>query len=387
MKNALGRALITLTIIATPVEAQNEQEELTDFLTSAFQIQTIEQRFLDPTQTAKTSTPVPSLTLNATSKDSIAALRIGGNLATAIPKLNYFDWFAQLSTPLNENKPRTTLATFDALPGNRSLELGISWTNKKKKAQEKAQIVARQIMAIQSNSDAASLVEISPGSSIPEETKETLIDAFLGPQISGAPGRERDRRLAASLNPASIDLGSAEVDEAVWYIGLSGKGGLKKYEYASEATFSKEEESLTSTVGTLSIGKQWPQKSLYLGLTASAKDFYEEHDPVNICTPVPSSPLSTCEELALGHPDSKSSETLGVEMHHMFAPNFGLVPRIAYDLEDEKTTFQLPLFFILDRSDEPKLNGGIAVQWNSKTEDWEVSVFVGEITNIPKALR
>lgn len=160
------------------------------------------------------------------------------------------------------------------------------------------------------------------------------------------------------------------------FLTASAKAEQQDFRFVDSATLASGKEShigrsFTAAVGTFMQGKYYGELSYSRGTEFSGGR------TADLCAPFGSTRALECRKVTLGPPTEATSEDLKIEMRRLFG-SIGFAARLARDLESNVTSAELPIYFLQKMgASEVELNGGIAIKWNSDTDDFSVSAFIG----------
>jgi hypothetical protein len=307
---------------------------------------------IDPAQRSSEFASPPTFTLEATKDDSDAVIRFGVPLA---PAGSNNEFAVELRAPLNK-KGNTQIATLGGLSGVPSVSLQWKYPSEAKKAEA---MVTSALKTASSTDASASLARL--------------------------------RQSGSSVGPFGMLRTIAQVQSG-WApsVALTATGGRQSYDFADPTTFADASESRTSYSFGITGGAKYLPTHSYFGLSASYNRKYKEQDSVNRCSPVSgNTSVLKCDAVALGAPDRKSGTVVKFDYHQPITVHLGVNPVVARDLKQRVTTVSVPFYFIPEdataQPDKIKLNGGVALDWDSKKHDVVISIFVGAFGNRPGA--
>jgi hypothetical protein len=363
--NASACVCLALLLFGAPAGAQEtgEQEPKTweEEASSYFVLEEVLMRGSDdPTLKSPLAVPQPKLILETKDGETIIKARIGMEMQKR------FMLDLQVSSPTNTSG-NTTLASLDGLSDGSSAEVGFSWIlwpEEKtrlmlKDAQRKmAEAGVRRNMS-EAEHDEAMRLYTDPKVSIPARPSAV---AALGPTLYKRALEESTMTLQKNHPPV--------------FLTARAKVGQQEFHFVDEETLESDDQThagheFTASVGAYMRGKFYIATSYRGGREFTAKR------KANICSPFEETDSLECRDVVLGAPTERATEKFDIEIRRLFG-TLGFQARLSRDLRENITFVEVPVYFLqkLGLSDM-ELNGGVAVKWQSDTDDFSISAFIG----------
>ena len=157
------------------------------------------------------------------------------------------------------------------------------------------------------------------------------------------------------------------------FIGAVGKIGQKKYQYTDPLTAESNEASETNY--SLSGYAGFLTKSDYLLLAGYRfEKYYKGGKEVDFCYPYDGGNNLLCKNTSLTPIKQIETNIIYGEVRKYFG-NFGVNPKISYDMDNDITGVECGFYFIPDTNG--LLVGGVKVGWNSEDDDFVASLVLG----------
>jgi hypothetical protein len=84
--------------------------------------------------------------------------------------------------------------------------------------------------------------------------------------------------------------------------------------------------------------------------------------------------------LAIGEPKKSTKILFQLELRKYFGASIALNPKLGYIPKDDIYVLEVPIYFL--QNSEGGLSGGVSAGWDSKSEKFTVSAFIGETLGI-----
>ena len=181
---------------------------------------------------------------------------------------------------------------------------------------------------------------------------------------------------------AAMDAGSTIAKRI---LSFSAKTSRKKFEFANATTLA--EDDLQKTGHSFSAGaihifdsdRISPSLLYAIGLTLKRASSYKAADGVHICEPASVAGAELCRETPLGGPTNTKKWVGQVETRQFIGDTIALAPRITYTKVDgngdDVWSAELPIY-LRNEIDAP-FQGGIALRYDTKSEDYSIAFFIG----------
>jgi len=114
---------------------------------------------------------------------------------------------------------------------------------------------------------------------------------------------------------------------------------------------------------------------LYGGGGVSLTRTFEGGPSKQICQPSDTEGVTLCEDIVTAAPKEKSRQTVHAEARWFPSKRVGLIPRVAYEFDQEIASVQLTTFFLAHET--KGLNGGIDVGYSDNGKGLVARLFVG----------
>ncbi|MEQ1511003.1 MAG: hypothetical protein ABL909_11455 [Sphingopyxis sp.] len=161
------------------------------------------------------------------------------------------------------------------------------------------------------------------------------------------------------------------------FVGLKGSVARDGYDYLDIAGFSLESTSRTSYGATAYAGYLAGDGSWSGQLSVAYQRRYATADERTICRPIAGG-ASECLSGADGVPTRNTRLLASAELRksiRISGVDFGIAPRIDYDLDDNEALISLPIYAL--RNGDGRLNGGIRIGYGTRQDALEARVFIG----------
>jgi hypothetical protein len=171
----------------------------------------------------------------------------------------------------------------------------------------------------------------------------------------------------------------------VYFAGIEAKAAPESFKYVSDpgdpkSVANETKENHTSWSAGVAGGVVLPWNMTLSGIV-SRQVAYRAGKPGQICSPVGTQGLSTCEDHVLAAPgDPDRSNLVSFEVKQFFGANFAVAPRFSFDITKSVKAISVPIYILRDTAGG--LNGGIAIGWRSDTKAVTASAFVGDILTL-----
>ncbi len=341
----------------------------------------------DPTLKSAIALPQPKLILETSEEgDTKVKARIGVRL----PKRLVLDLEA---TSPRDSSGETTLASLDGLSKGSTAKLALSWFIIRKKKYDMA--ICEVIRNMDPNPHEAlgkdpagnqqddhpciqqwdykdakekSLADDlrSLDSAKEHRLKRHLDTVMMGPSVTAVLEPEQYKALAEYWQSK---MGSIPV------LTVEGNAEEKEFEFVNVPTMALRKESHTDYNLTASAGAYfW---GAYGSLNYRMGNEFKSGRTADLCTPLGSSGLLECKNRVVAPPTKGTAEEFELEIRRLFG-SFGVAGHLTRDLQANVTTVEVPVYFLQSvGGSKMELNGGVSFKWQSDTDDYSLSVFIG----------
>lgn len=320
----------------------------------------------DPTLRSPLAVPQPKLILETT-KDGKTVIK--ARIGMEMQKKYILD--LQVASPTNQSGD-TTLATLDGLSNGTSAEVGFSrviW--REGEARSMLNNVLESDDARQGN-DARESNDVREGDDADEPS---LMELYSRPELSTRPS-------------AVAVLGSTHYKSAVkasrdhlksytpFFLTARAKVGQQEFHFVDEETLRPGDQTHSGHELTASVGA-YLRGRFYTSLSYRGGREFAAGRKANLCSPFEGTNSLECRDLVVGMPKERKTEDLEFEVRRLFG-TLGFAARLSRDLQEKVTFVEVPIYFLQKLgASEMEMNGGVAIKWQSDTDDYSLSVFIG----------
>jgi hypothetical protein len=314
----------------------------------------VQQGSTDPSSQSPVQGKGLAPTIEATTKDKVATVKVGFHLGDDEKNLA----FVKVSSPIDEDADQTEVANLRGLRDVPKAEFGL-----------------RRVFW--------HLRQLGTASERRATWAQGCKDAGLAPECSWS-----------SLPPQAKS--SIFTSSVPFLVGLSGEVGNKSYSFLDPSSLAKESSSRTSfsVAGAFGVypaagkgyapggGNKAGGRLYYLGINGRLEQSYKAGAKAEICQPIASTEAEKCSDAVLGGP-TKTTKHLGeLEIRYYLGKNDQILlnPKIVRDFKNHTTGLELPVFFI--KGPDGGLNGGLALGWTSDKKALTAVVFVGGVAPV-----
>lgn len=153
---------------------------------------------------------------------------------------------------------------------------------------------------------------------------------------------------------------------------VSGSIQEAEFQYLDPATYQPGSEQHTARSIGASIGRFFGRWLWTAGYRYEVG--YDASSPAQICVPLEGGALR-CRTAPLGAPARREGSTANFQVRGWFSSKAAWNPRVTYRMYDDEWGVEIPIYFVPDGVD---LIGGITPSYNSRDDDWTISLFVGK---------
>ena len=324
-------------------------------------------------------------------RDAIS-LSFGNNNETVTAKLakqsGTKTWGFSATSPYDENDPGAILGNLDGLADKNKLSFFFAKSNVsiavKSEHQGENSVEAISLAIDQKESICKSYWLSNPDKKVAAETQFRedfeLDDSDTVPaaDLCQLAYIEDDQDLAREFLTSFIDLEKTYS----WQWGIEGSIAPDSYKFVEE---SNQDKSLSSSDTDYSL-ELFYRRSLgaipYQTWTAGVRyeKTFDQSAEQNICQSFDSdgSTLS-CSNKRIGAPEESEQTIVFLDYGRRFLTEDnkekgGIRVKISRDLDNDISGIEVPIWFVRDQNDA--LMGGVQLDWNDKTDDVGISIFV-----------
>jgi hypothetical protein len=191
-------------------------------------------------------------------------------------------------------------------------------------------------------------------------------------------------------NATTDEINNALGAVVLQYRGLFGKVSQKAYDFYDPVTLAKSDVTRTPwRVGGFYAfirgDQSWSTTFEYAHEVA-----YRSADAKTVCR-AGAGPLLDCVDGPIGRVQQTKKNVLSVEVRRSWGtkvlgvvtPRIGVAPKVAYETESDAWAVGLPVYLFGDKSG---LTGGLRADWENKTHDLVVGVFLTKTFSISDGL-
>jgi hypothetical protein len=334
---SLTAALFVWALLGPATSGSGEEVALSGVDRSISLHEVILPRLADPSLQSLLGSTTPQVTLGSSAEDKTVTARLGVHVRDFLLDL-------KLSGPISGGSKDVRLADLDGLRGSTTADFGVSWI----RWHPRANPLRQQRICDAYTKD------------WPAEAAKKFDCSYLGFPA----GSEFRHRYASAIDwgiPLVLDARFRVGKKSFDYVELPDlvSSRVSHVNYSTSASFGV----LTRVVGLVAVHFRYENAFRAAGSS-------------QICSPLESTSSLRCEDLVLGAPRRHVARVAQAEIRRFFGSRFGVNPRVGYEIRRSTTALELPIYFLRDR--EHGLNGGISLGWRSDTEQFGMSIFVGE---------
>ena len=278
------------------------------------------------------------------------------------PKNGWLNSSLTFEAPIAKGSDASSFNQSSEFVNDASVKLGFSYIHVPKSTEEK--IDPFKVTELQKLCDK----DRSPFEGLDEDLK---CSEFKLSELEKAYKGEDDKGLDALSSYRSWS------NETYFVYGASLGAGHDEFKYFKEDSLETEKKNETAWSASLSGSAKFPKIAL-VTLKLDYQNLYKASASVTRCPTGGTTETSNCASASGAKP--KQVERLVTSLEGRFTTNSlelvkGVAPKLTYNDDDDKFSFNLPVFFLNDS--KGVYNGGLNSSWNNAEHKWVFSVFVG----------